>query len=141
MSQIHFCAKNTSFCPFKPMGVQTPKNPPYPNSRFLLGHVNPHLIHECLGRPLTMPNDSSIGSHTLHNYTTKSPLVTMGCPKFTPKTAPSPLTITTPSNTPIPRLTPITIPTTSESTHSLCHSTLSGQTDQPTDGLGDRLET
>ena len=34
----------------------------------------------------------------------------MGCPKFTPKTVPSPSTITTPFNTPIIQLTPLTIP-------------------------------
>ena len=31
------------------MRAQMLKNPQ--NSPFLLGHVNPHLIHECLGRP------------------------------------------------------------------------------------------
>jgi len=45
-----------------------------------------------------------------HNYATKSPLVTMGRPKFTPKTAPSPSTITNPSITPIPWPTPLTTP-------------------------------
>jgi len=39
----------------------------------------------------------------------KSPLITMGCPKFNPTTAPSPLMIMTPSNMPIPQPTPLTI--------------------------------
>jgi len=46
----------------------------------------------------------------LHNYATQSPLVIMGCPKFSPKTPPSPLTIITSSNTHIPQLTPLTTP-------------------------------
>jgi len=74
----------------------------------------------------------------------------MECPKFTPKTAPSPSTITTPSNTPIHRLTPLTNPKCSGSNQPFCHSTLSRQThththththaptDKPTDGIGDR---
>jgi len=37
-------------------------------------------------------------------------LVTMGRPKFIPKTAPYPSTIITPSNIPIPRPTPLTTP-------------------------------
>jgi len=40
----------------------------------------------------------------------KVPLVTMGCPKFTPKTAPPLRRLPTQSNTPIPRLTSLTIP-------------------------------
>jgi len=40
----------------------------------------------------------------------KVPLVTMGCPTLTLKTAPTPSTITTPSNRPIPQLTPLTTP-------------------------------
>ena len=45
-----------------------------------------------------------------NNYATKSPLVTMGCPIYLPKTSPFPSTISTPSNTPIPRPTPHTTP-------------------------------
>jgi len=45
-SRIHFYAKNTSFCPFKLSGqLNAVKSP---NSLFLLGHVDPHLIHKCL---------------------------------------------------------------------------------------------
>ena len=64
----------------------------------------------------------------------KSPLVTMGRPQIHPQIVPSSLTITTPSNTPIPRSTPLTIPTASGSTYPFCHNTLCGQTDRPTDG-------
>jgi len=64
-----------------------------------------------------------------HNYATKSPLITMGHPIFTPKTTPFPSTITTPSNTPIPQLTPLTSQTASSSNQSFCHSTLCGRTD------------
>jgi len=84
----------TSFCSFKQMGVQTPKNSR--SSPFLLRHVDPHLIHQCLG-PLHSPCPMTAQSvHALpRNFATKSPLVTMGRPKFTPKTAPSPSMITT----------------------------------------------
>jgi len=69
-----------------------------------------------------------------NNYTTKSPLVIMGCPTFTPETAPS-----------LRRSPPYLIglhPSFDRPTHHLnqpfCHSTPSGQTDRPTDELGDR---
>jgi len=62
-----------------------------------LRHVDPHSVHQCLG-PVHSPCQTTAQLvHTLpHNYATKSPLVTMGCPNFTPKTAPFPLVITTP---------------------------------------------
>jgi len=61
-----------------------PRNPP--NSPFLLEYVNPHTIHECLGRPHSPRQTTTRLVHALlHNYATKSPLVTMGCPNFTPK--------------------------------------------------------
>jgi len=60
-----------------------------------------------------------------HNYAPKSPLVTMGCPTFTPK-LPFPSTISTPSNTPILRLPK----TASRSNQPFCHSTPSST---PTD--------
>ena len=97
MSRIHFFEKNTTFCPFKQMGAQIPKNPP--NSPFILGHVNPYLIHEFLGRPHSLRQTTARSVHgLLHNYAINSPLVTMGRPEFTP------------SNTAIPRPTPFTIP-------------------------------
>jgi len=76
----------------------------------------------------------------LHYYATKAPLITMGRPKFTPKTTPSFPTITTLSNTPIHRPIPLAIPTASGCTQPFCHSTLSGQPDldRPTDRKTDR---
>ena len=70
-----------------------------------------HLIHQCLGWSHSAPKTIARSLDALlHNYVTKNLLVTMGCSNSPTKTAPSPSTITTPSNTPIPRLTPLTIP-------------------------------
>jgi len=64
------------------MPKKSPKQP------LPLGHVNPHFIHEWLGRPHSPSQMTARSVHALpHNYATKSPLVTMGRPKFTPKTA------------------------------------------------------
>ena len=82
-SRIHFWANNTSFHPFKWMVTQMPKNAR--NSPFPLRHVDPNLIHQCLG-PSRSPHQTTARSmYALpHNYATKTPLVTMGHPKFTP---------------------------------------------------------
>jgi len=75
-----------------------------------------------------------------HNYTTKAPMVTMGRPNFTPKTAPSPSTITTPSNPPIPRPTPFTNPNDIRIQSAvLPQYTLrtDRQTDRPVEGPGE----
>jgi len=77
---------------------------------------------------LTTPND---------NYATKSPLVTMGRPKFTPKTAISPSITTTPSNAPIPRPTPLTIPNGIR-IHSAILPQYTFRTDRPSDTQTDR---
>jgi len=82
--------------PFKLMEAKTPRNPQ--TSVFPLHYVDPHLIHQCLGRrhsPVTTQTTARWFHAFPHNYATKSPLVTMGRPKFTPKTARSPSTITT----------------------------------------------
>jgi len=51
----------------------------------------PHLIHKCLSQPHSAPQMTARSVHALsHNYATKSPLVTMGHPKLTPKIFPSP---------------------------------------------------
>jgi len=72
---VTFSHKSNTFLLNKPVGEkQAPQNlqkPPLP-----LQHVDPHLIHQCLSRPLslvTTPNDSSIGSctamfHCGHTY-------------------------------------------------------------------------
>ena len=52
-----------------------------------------------------------------------------------PQTAPSPLTITTPSNTPIPWPTPLTAPNGIRICSAICHNTPCGQTDRLTDRL------
>jgi len=70
-----------------------------------------HLTYECLTWSYSPSQMTARSVHALpHNYATKSPLITMEHSKFTPKTAPSPSTITTPSNTPIRHPTPLTIP-------------------------------
>ena len=53
-------------------------------------------------------SQSNLGRATSPPLMQRIPLVTMGCSTFTPITAPSPLTVSTPSNTPIHRLTPLT---------------------------------
>jgi len=120
------------------MGGKTPQNalkPPFP-----LQHVNPHLIHQCLGQPSNTPNDSSIGTCTSHNYATKSPLVTRDAPNSTPN-LPLPLR-RSPPHLMYPCLDQPHSPSqmASGSMQPFCHSTLSRltDTDRPTDGLGYR---
>jgi len=56
------------------------------NSPFPLRHVDFHLIHECLGPPHSPRQTTARSLYALpHNDATKSPLVTMGRCKFTPK--------------------------------------------------------
>ena len=65
--------------------------------------MDAHLIHECLSQLHSPFQMTAWSVHAvLHNYATKSTLVTMGRPTFTSKTAPSPSMITTSSNTHIP---------------------------------------
>ena len=64
------------------------------NSPFPLRHVDFHLTHEC--PPYSPRQTTARLLYALpHNDATNSPLVAMGCRKFTPQTAPSPSTITT----------------------------------------------
>jgi len=70
------------------------------NLSFPLGHVVPQLsetwYHPTCGQPHSPPQTTFRSIHAIsHNYATKSPLLTMGCPTFTPKIAPSTLTIST----------------------------------------------
>jgi len=72
-------------------------------------------------------------------HVTNAPLVTMGCPKFTPKTA-LPLRRSPPKSNTKPD------PGHHHKRHygfhqPFCHNTLSGHTDRQTDGLGDRPVT
>jgi len=87
-------------------GDAKPKNCP-----FCFGHMDLCLIHPSLVRPHSPPQTTDRSVHALpHKYATNSPLIKMGCRKFTPKNCPSPSMTTTPSNTSIPRPTPLTIP-------------------------------
>jgi len=125
-------------------GGKKPKTAPFP-----WGKWTPHLVHQYLDPthwPLQMTARSVYALR--YNYARKSILVRMGCPKFTPKTAPS-----------LQRLLPHIIhpslnrphlpsQTAYRSNQPFCHSTLSGPIDtsksdqhthRQTDGLGDRL--
>jgi len=83
-SQIHFLTNNTSFCPFKWMGAQMPNN--HWNRPFPLRHVDPHLIHQCMGPPHLSPQTMARSLYALlYNCATHAPLVTIGRQKFTPK--------------------------------------------------------
>jgi len=74
--------------------AQMPKNAR--NSPFPLTHEDLHLTHECLG-PAHSPRQMTARSLYAfpHSNARKFPLVIMGRQRFTPKTAPSPSTITT----------------------------------------------
>jgi len=94
-SRMHFSA---SLGLLKPMHAEMPKNATNHarNRPFPLRHVDFHLTHECLGLPHSPCQTTARSLYALpHNDATKSPLVIMGRGKFTPKTAPSPWTITT----------------------------------------------
>jgi len=79
----------------KPMGAKNPQNHP-----FSWATLTPSNTPIPRPTPLNTPNDSSITSHSSHNYTTKSPFITMKCPKFIPKYGPYPSMITTVSSNP-----------------------------------------
>jgi len=47
---------------------------------------DPYLLHQCFGQLHAPPQTGAQTVHTLlHSYTTTSPLVTIGCPTFTPE--------------------------------------------------------
>jgi len=72
-----------------------------------------------------------------HNYVTKSPLVTMERPKFTPK-LPFPLRRSpSPSNTPIPRPTPLTTPNSIRTQSAVLLQYTFRTKNRPTDRLTD----
>jgi len=77
-----------------------------------------------------------------HNYATKSPLVTIGLPKFTRKLLLPIWWSPPPSNKSILQLTPLSIPNSIQIQLTVFHNTLSGQTHRPThrptDGIDDR---
>jgi len=85
---------------------------------FSLRHMDPYLIHP------TTPNDSSIAVRTSAQLRNKVTIGYSGTPQIHPKTAPSSLTITTPSDTPIPQLTHPPSQVASICSHPFCHNTL-----------------
>jgi len=113
------------------MGQTTPKSTVEPRG--------PHSVHQRLGPPHSLRQMTARSVHALpHNYATNAPLVTMGSPKFTPKTAPSPSTITIPSNTPILDQSHSPPQTVSGSNQPFCHNTLCALTKRQTDRQSDR---
>jgi len=91
------------------------------NSPFPLRHVDFHEQMNAWAHP-THHAKRQLDRYThFHNDATKSPLVTMGRCKFTPK-LPLPLRRSPPnSNTPIPSPTPLTPQTASKSNQQCCH--------------------
>ena len=66
-------------------GKQKPPKHPLP-----LAQCGPHVIQQRLGPPDTPPQMAAPTVEALsHTYAMKSPLVTMACPKFDPKSTPS----------------------------------------------------
>jgi len=87
------------------MGANNAKINPFP-----LIYVDPIYSTWMPGTTHSPSQTTAPSVHTLpHNYATNSPLIIEGRPQFTPKLL-LPSTITTSSNTSIPRSTPITIP-------------------------------
>ena len=77
----HFTVGDPMAFPIVKMRNKNPQNLP-----FLLHDVDPHLIQQCLGPPHAPPQTAaSTVEALLHTDTVKSPLVTMACPKFAPK--------------------------------------------------------
>jgi len=87
-SWIHSLLQMNSKMPLKSID-QNPTNGPENSlkiSHSLWRMCTPHLIHQCLGQPHSPPQVTARSLHApLHNYATKSPMVTMGHPTITPK--------------------------------------------------------
>ena len=82
-----------------------PQKPPFP-----LVHVDPCITHPSLQWPHWLPQTTAQSVHTIpHNYATKSPLVTMGCPNSSPILPLALRWSPPPSSTPIPQPSPLTI--------------------------------
>jgi len=111
--QLFLLELNTFLCKkyaIEPVGCKKPQTSP---SLWTPGPPS----HKCLSWPHSQPKTTAQSVHA-----TKSPLVTVGRPKFTLKTAPFPLTITTPSNIPIFRPTQSPPQMAYRSSHLFCHS-------------------
>jgi len=121
-----------STVPFKPIWAKNSLILTFP-----LGDVEPHLIHPSFDRPHSSPQMTARSFQALsHNYATKSPLVTMGCPTSTPKTAPFWRSLP-PSNTPISLWIALTTPIGIK-IQSAVFLQFTHQTDWPTDRQTDR---
>ena len=109
------------------MGAKHHRNCPSPCSMWT------HLTHQCLDRPHHLPKRRF--DRFMHFHTTKQQrphwLQWDAPAQLHPQTV-RPSTITTPSNTHIPRPHYSPSQTTSGSTQQFCHSTLSGPTNKPT---------
>jgi len=85
--------------------------------------------------PLTMPNDSSIGSHTTSQLRNKIPIGYNGMPQLHPQNCPFPFGDNHPHLIHLSLKQPHLPPqTTSGSNQPFCHNTLCGPSDRPTDG-------
>jgi len=106
-----------------------------PKTLLLLGARGPPLIHPGRDQPHSPHQTTYRSIHAIsHNYAAKSPLVTMERPpQIHLQNCPCPSTMTTPSNTRVPRLLHSLLQTAPGSTQPFCHNTLSRQTDRPTD--------
>jgi len=120
--------KNTFKNAIQANGDEKLPKPPTP-----LGAHGPHLIQTSCDRPHSPPQMTTRSVHALsHNYATKSPSVTNGCPTFTTK-QPLPLRQSQPtSNTPIRWPTPL-ITLNSIQIQTVVFPHFTHQTDKQTD--------
>ena len=96
---------------FKKYATETNGEDKPQNFLFSLQHEDPHLIHPSLYQLHSLPpKDSSIGSCTSAQLCIKVPTGYSGMPQIHPQNCPFPSTITTLSNTRIPRPTSPTTP-------------------------------
>jgi len=97
------------------------------------------LIHQCLGQPLTTPNDSSITSCTVTQLCLNFP-IGYDAPYLSPK-LPLPMGISIPSSCLILRSNQPTTQTASRFNQLYFHNPPDRQTDRSTDGPGDKTFT
>ena len=66
--RIHFCFKNTLKNAIQTDGEKKPQNLLFP-----LGHVDPHVIHQCLGPPNSPPQTASRSNQPIFHSSTTGP--------------------------------------------------------------------
>jgi len=112
------------------------------NHPFHLGHVNPHVIRQCLGQPtlLTSSNNSLISARTSTQLCNEVPAGYNGKPQIHPQNCPFPFDDITrpPSNASISRPIQLTIPNGIHIHLLFCHNTLCRQTHRPIDRRTDQ---